>query len=136
MKDGINFTITHENVALLEDTTENHRTMSAHRVRLDISVYKRMLEQALRENAEFLIAQENYNDKVQAGVERVVELAVKATKGHITKLVEDEVARLVRERVASMVQGLPMSVQVSIGSHNEANHLPTKEAKDGQATDG
>jgi hypothetical protein len=121
MKAGINFTITEENVAIMEDTTENQRTTNAHRVRLDISVYKRMLEQALREQAEFLVLQENYNDKVQAGVERMVELAVKATQGHITKLVEDEVARLVRERVASMVQEIPMSVQVSIGSHNEAS---------------
>lgn len=120
MKDGINFTITDENVAIMEDTTENRRTNNAHRIRLDISVYKRMMEQALREQAEFLILQENYNDKVQAGVERMVELAVKATQGHIAKLVEDEVARLVRERVASMVQGLPMSVQVSVGISSEA----------------
>lgn len=120
MKDGMNFQITDDHVAILEDTTENQRTNHAHRVRLDIAVYKRMMEQALREQAEFLILQENYNDKVQAGVERMVELAVKATQGHIAKLVEDEVARLVRERVASMVQGLPISVQVSIGSNNEA----------------
>jgi hypothetical protein len=120
MKDGINFTITDENVAILEESMENKKTVHAHRIRLDIAVYKRLMEQALREQAEFLILQENYNDKVQAGVERMVELAVKATQGHITKLVEDEVARLVRERVASMVQGLPMSVQVSVGSGNEA----------------
>ena len=50
----------------------------------------------------------------------MVELAVKATQGHITKLVEDEMARLVRERVTSMVQGLPISVHVSVGSSNEA----------------
>lgn len=120
-KPGINFLITHEDVAIMEDSMENQRTNNAHRIRLDISAYKRMLEQAMRDQAEFLISQENYNEKVQAGVERMVELAVRATQGHITKLVEDEVARLVRERVASMVHGLPISVQVSIGSNNQEN---------------
>lgn len=119
MKPGINFLITHDEVAIMEDSIENKKTNNAHRIRLDIAAYKRMLEQALREQAEFLVLQENYNDKVQAGVDRMVELAVKACQGHIPHLVEEEVKRHVRDRVALLVHGLSISVEVSIGNKEE-----------------
>ncbi len=115
MKDGITFEITGQDVAVLEDTTANELTNNKHRVKLDIAVYKRLMEQALREQAEFFIAQENYNDKIKTSVERMIEIAAKSTHGRIDKLIADEVERQVKERVFALVQGLPITVQVNIG---------------------
>lgn len=115
MKDGIAFEIKDEDIAVLEESADNQRMHNRHRVRLDISAYKRMMEQALREQAEFLIAQENYNDKVRSSMERMVEIAVKAVQGRIDKLVADEVERLVKERVSALVQALPIAVEVNVG---------------------
>jgi CRISPR/Cas system-associated exonuclease Cas4 (RecB family) len=115
MKDGITFQIKDEDIAVLEESAANERMHNSHRVKLDISAYKRMMEQALREQAEFLVEQENYNDKIKASMERLVEIAVKSIQGRIDRLVADEVERLVRERVLALVQGLPIAVEVSVG---------------------
>ncbi len=114
MTDGITFEIRNQDVAMLEDTTANERTSNKHRVKLDITVYKRLMEQALREQVEFLVEQENYNDKIKVSVDRMIELAVKSVHNRIEKIVADEVERLVKERVAAMVQGLAIGVQVNV----------------------
>ena len=115
MKDGITFEIKDQDVAVLEESVDNERTHHRHRIKLDIAVYKRMMDQALREQAEFLIAQENYNDKIKVSMERMMEIAVKSVQGRMEKLVADEVERLVKERVSALVKELPIAVQVSIG---------------------
>lgn len=118
MKDGITFQIVNEDVAIIEDSPANERTNNSHRIRLDINAYKRMLEQALRAQVEFIIVEENYNNKIKSSVERMVDLAAKSAQGQIDKLVADEVARMVKERVVSIVQALPIAIQVKIGDNN------------------
>jgi hypothetical protein len=115
--DGITFEIKNQDVAVLEDTTANERTSNKHRVKLDITVYKRLMEQALREQVEFLVEQENYRDKIKPSIERMMDIVVKSVHGRMDKLVADEVERLVKERVSAMVAELPIKVQVNVGSH-------------------
>jgi hypothetical protein len=114
MKDGITFQIINEENALLEDSPENERISNKHRIKLDIADYKRLMEQALRGQVEFIIKEENYTDKIKVSVDRMIELAVKSVHNRIEKIVADEVERLVKERVAAMVQGLAIGVQVNV----------------------
>jgi hypothetical protein len=44
----------------------------------------------------------------------MIELAVKSVHNRIEKIVADEVEKLVKERVAAMVQGLAIGVQVNV----------------------
>jgi hypothetical protein len=114
VKDGITFQIIDEQNALLEDSPANERTSNKHRIKLDIADYKRLMEQALRGQVEFIIKEENYNDKIKVSVDRMIELAVKSVHNRIEKIVADEVEKLVKERVAAMVQGLAIGVQVNV----------------------
>ena len=114
MTDAMTLEIKNQDIAVLEDTAANELTSNRHRVRLDIAAYKRLLEQALREQVELLVEQENYKEKIQPSIERMMEIAVRSVQGRMEKLVADEVERLVRERVAAIVQGLAIGVQVKV----------------------
>lgn len=114
MKDGMTFQIIDENNAVLEDSHANEQIHNKHRIKLDIADYKRLVEQALRGHAEFIIKEENYTDKLKVSVDRMIELAVKSVHNRIEKIVGDEVERLVKQRVAEMVQRLAIGVQVNV----------------------
>ena len=113
MKDGITFEIL-DGHALLEDTQANETTHNRHRVRLDVVAYKRMIEEALREQAKLLIESDNLNDKVRASLNRMIESSTNSLHGKIEKLVVDEVERLIRQRVVELVRQLPIVVNVNI----------------------
>ena len=114
MSDGMIIQIIDAETAYVEDSTTNEKTFNKHRVKIDIATYKRLIEQAVREQVVAFTNVENYNIKIAHLMDRTIELAVKSVQGQIETMVEIEVERLVKERVARMVQDVQIGMQITV----------------------